>query len=145
MWVPTMGKSRKPQRTWVHSPAKEPAVTVSDALKAEVERKANELIETTLKAKYVETPPKDPKFNYVIGLSAKWHGRYFYFVATYACPGPNAISPTFEVNFARLEHTAMGRFNLAYMRHTGKWHELFTGQTLDECLASIRDDPWFQP
>ena len=41
-------------------------------------------------------------------------------------------------------HTT-GWFNLAYMRHTGKWHELFTGQTLDECLASIRDDPWFQP
>ena len=140
-----MGKSRKPQRTWAYSPAGDPGAKVSDAHKAEVERKANELIETTLKAKYVETPPKDPKFNYVIALSTKWHGRYFYLVATYACPGPNAISPTFEVNFARLEHTAMGRFSLAYMRHTEKWHELFTGQTLDECLASIRDDPWFQP
>jgi len=73
------------------------------------------------------------------------HGRYFYFVATYACPGPNAISPTFEVNFARLEHTALGRFNLAHMRHTGKWHELFAGLTLDECLKAIKDDPWFQP
>ncbi len=39
----------------------------------------------------------------------------------------------------------MGRFNRAFLRHTGKWHELFAGQTLDECLASIRDDPWFQP
>ncbi len=140
-----MGKSRKPQRTWAYSPDKDPRTKISDALKVEIERKANHLIETSLKAKYVETPPKDPKFNYVIGLSTKWHSRYFYLVATYACPMPNAISPTFEVNFARLEHTATGRFNLAYMRHTGKWHELFTGQTLEECLASIRDDPWFQP
>ena len=140
-----MGKSRKPLRTGVYSPGQGAGTQVSDALKAEVERKANELIETSLKAKYIAPPPEELKFNYVIGLSTKWHSRYFYFLATYACPGPNAISPTFEVNFARLEHTGTGRFNLAYMRHTGKWHELFIGQTLDECLASIRDDPWFQP
>jgi hypothetical protein len=140
-----MGKSRKPQRTWVYSPAKDPRTKVSDALRGEVERKANELIDTALKAKYIEPPPKNPKFNYAIGLSTRWHGRYFYFVATYACPGPNAISPTFSVNFARLEHTATGRYNLAFMRHTGKWHELFSGQTLGECLTAIRDDPWFHP
>ena len=140
-----MSQSRKPQRMWVHSPSKQPSATMSDALKVEVERKANELIETALTPKHVLPPPKNPKFNYVTGLSTKWHGRYFYLVATYACPGPNAISPTFEVNFARLEYTALGRFNLAYMRHTGKWHELFAGLTLDECLKSIRDDPWFQP
>ena len=103
------------------------------------------MIETGLTPKHVLPPPENPEFNYVIGLSTKWHGRYFYLVATYACPGPNAISPTFEVNFARLEHTATGRYNLAYMRHTGKWHELFAGLTLDECLKSIKDDPWFQP
>ena len=66
---------------------------MSDTLKAEVERKANELIETALTPKYVQPPPKNPKFNYVIGLSTKWHGRYFYLLATYACPGPSAISP----------------------------------------------------
>ena len=143
--VPTTGKSRKPLRTWAYSPDKDPRAKVSDALKGEVERKANALIATALKAKYVASPPKDPQFNSVIGLSTKWHGRYYYLVATHACPGPNAISPTFEVNFARLEHAAMGPFNSAYMRHTGKWHQLFAGRTLDECLASIRNDPWFQP
>ena len=40
---------------------------------------------------------------------------------------------------------AKARFNLAYLRHTGKWHELFAGLTLDECLKSIQDDPWFTP
>jgi len=129
----------------VYTPGRDPRTKVSDALKAEVERKANALIETVLKPKHVEPPPKDPKFNYVIGLSTKWHGRFFYLVATYACPGPNALSPTFESPFARLEHTATGRFNLAFMRHTGKWHPLFAGLTLDECLDRIRNDPWFQP
>ncbi len=135
----------KQKKSWVYSSGLDPRTPVSDALKAEVERKANELIETALTPKYVQPPPKNPKFNYVTGLSTKWHGRYFYFVATYACPFPDAISPTFEVNFARLEHAALGRFNLAYLRHTGKWHQLFAGLTLNDCLKSVRDDPWFQP
>lgn len=137
--------AKKKPKTWVYSPARDPKAGVPDATRAEVERQANELIDTALTPKHVQLPPKNPEFNYVIGLSAKWHGRYFYFVATYACPGPNAVSPTFEVNFARLEYAATGRFNLAYLRHTGKWHELFAGLTLDECRTSVRDDPWFHP
>ena len=31
------------------------------------------------------------------------------------------------------------------MRHTGKWVEMYEGQTLEECLEEIRDDPWFIP
>lgn len=131
--------------TWVYTPSRDPRTKPSDALKAEVERKATALIETVLKPKHVQPPPKDPKFNYLIGLSTKWHGRFFYLVATYASPGPNAISPTFESPFARLEHTATGRFHLAFRRHTGKWHELFADLTLDECLERIREDAWFQP
>ena len=137
--------AKKKRMTWVYTPARDPKAVVSDATKAEVERAASGVIATALTAKHVGPPPDNSKYNYVTGLSTKWHGRYFYFVATYTCPGPNAASPTFQVNFARLEHTATGRFNLAYMRHTGKWHELFAGLTLDECLASVRDDPWFQP
>jgi hypothetical protein len=133
------------KKTWVYSPAPDPKPAVSAATKAEVERQAKELIETALIPKYLRPPPENPNYNYVTGLSTRWHGRYFYFVATYACPGPNALAPTFEVNFARMEYTATGRYNLAYMRHTEKWQELFVDLTLDECLKSIKDDQWFHP
>lgn len=135
---------RKP-KTWVYSPPKTPKVGVPDDLKAEVQRKANELIETVLKPRHVKRSPKNARFNYLIDLSTKWHGSYFYFTSTYACPSPNALSPTFEAKFARLEYAGDNRFNLAFMRHTGKWVELFTGLTLDECLKSVQDDPWFLP
>src|SRR6516225_5598538 len=120
---------KKPKKVLVYSPAADPRTKVSDALGAEVERRANELIEV-LKPKYIKPPPEKPKFNYLIGLGTKWHGRYFYFVGTYACPGPNALSPTFEMNFARLEHVGGGRFALAFLRHTGKWCPLLTGAGL---------------
>ena len=135
---------KKPQKTWVYSPAADPEAAVSDELKVEVERKANELLET-LRPKHIKPPPKKAAFNYVIELGTKWHGRYFYFVSTYACPGPNIISPTFETNFARLEHVGGQRLDLSFLRHTGKWWPLLRGATLDECLNSVRDDPWFQP
>ena len=90
---------------------------ITDALKVEVNRKANELIDTILTERYIR-PPISRVYNYVIKLSTKWHGRYFYLIATYACQGPNAIAPTFDVNFARLEYQATNQFNLAYMRHT---------------------------
>src|SRR5204862_1224178 len=112
-----MAKQRK---TWVYSPPKPSPAPVSESLKAEVERKANELVETVLKPKHVQPPPRDPKFNYVTAISTRWHGRYFYFVSTYACPGPHAVSPSFEAKFARLEHAGGARFNLSFPRHTGK-------------------------
>jgi hypothetical protein len=136
--------AKRPRKTWVYSPANDPRAEVSDELKAEVERKANELL-ALLRPKSIKPPPVEPRVNYLTGLGTKWHGRYFYLVATYACPGPNALSPTFETNFARLEHLGGGRFTLSFMRHTGKWWPLHSGVGLDECLTAVRDDPWFEP
>ena len=111
----------KPRKAWQISPAKTPKPPLPDSLKAEVEAKATALIENVLKPKYVLPPPKDGQFNYIIDIGAKWYRNYFYFTSTYACPGPNALSPTFEAKFARMEHLGGGRFALYFMRHTGEW------------------------
>ena len=102
------------------------------------------LIDTELKPKHVKPPPEEACFNFLTDITLKWHGSTLFLVAVYACPGPNAISPSFEDRFARLRPAGGGRFDLSFMRHTGQWVELYQGQTLDECLESIRDDPWFQ-
>ncbi|NIL97983.1 MAG: hypothetical protein GTO53_09540 [Planctomycetales bacterium] len=130
-------------RTWVLTPKTKPTSQVPDTLKADVERKAKKLVETLLKPKYIKPPPKSPEFNYIIDIWTKWHRHYFYFGATYASPGPTAISPTFESKFARLEFVGGRRFNLSYMRHTGRWFELFSRLTLDECLQRVGDDGYF--
>jgi hypothetical protein len=38
-----------------------------------------------------------------------------------------------------------GKFNLAYMRHTGKWREVYQGLTVNACLEAIREEGIFQP
>jgi len=49
------------------------------------------------------------------------------------------------VRFARLEYAGEEKFNMAYMRHTGQWWEIFQDLTLDECIDEIRTNPLFQP
>ncbi len=136
---------KKPQRRWVYAPRKPMPPPVPEALKVEVQAKADELIETQLKPRFIEPPPEDRRWNYIIDIWARWHRSFFHFASTYASPGPNALSPTFESPFARMEHVGDGKFNLAYMRHTGKWWEVHQGCTLDQCLKTIREDSTFQP
>jgi hypothetical protein len=143
--VTTVAKKKQAKR-WVYSPSSKAAGTNLDmAAKAQVEAKVRELIDTDLKPKHVKPPPEDARFNYITDIRLKWHGSTLFLVAVYACPGPNAISPTFEERFARLRPAGRDLFDLSFMRHTGQWVELFQGQALDECLREIRDDPWFIP
>lgn len=135
--------AKKNHMTWMVRPARAKKSAISESLKAQVDANAQELVESVLKPRFIQ-PPKKPRFNYIIDVAATWHGSSLYFVSTYACPGPTAISPTFEAKFARMEFVGSSKFNLSFMRHTGKWAVLFTGISLDECLDAIRDDPWFQ-
>ena len=137
---------KKQQRGWVYSPSTKAAGTALDAgTKAQVEAKVKEVIDKELKPKHVKPPPEDAQFNYVTDIICKWHGSTLFLISVYACPGPNAISPTFEDRFARLRPAGAGLFDLSFMRHTGQWVEMFQGQTLDACLRQIEDDPLFIP
>jgi hypothetical protein len=137
--------AKKKHKMWIYSPKKTAPPQVPDTIKAEVETGAKELVESYLKPTFIKPPPKDARWNYIIDIFTKWHGGFFYFCSTYACPGPNAISPTFESRFARMEYVGGRKFNLAYMRHTDKWWEVYRGLTADECLRLIRDEAIFQP
>ncbi len=136
--------ARSPKR-WIYSPRKPRPPKVPGHLKQRVTRAATELIEKILKPTNIKPPPKDMQWNYLVDICAKWHGSYFYFCATYNSPGPYAISPSFELKFTRMEYKGGDRFALAYMRHTGRWVEVYDGLSLNKCMEAIQDDPWFQP
>ena len=110
-----------------------------------VESKAKELVENVLKLKHVLPPATDQQFNYITDIEAKWYRNYFYFISTYACPGPNALSPTFESKFARMEYLGDGKFALYFMRHNGEWVGIFDALSVEESMKAIQDDSWFAP
>jgi len=135
----------KKRKKWVPSPPRVPKPKVPDGVKASAELKATELVEAVLKPNYIKPPPDEEHFNYAVDIYTKWYRNYFYFCAKYCCPAPNAQSPYFETNFARMEYVGgAARFNLSFMRHTGQWVEIYQSLSLDECLKAIRHDPWFQ-
>ena len=134
----------KPREPWNIRPAKKKA-PVTASVKTEVETKAKDLIENVLKPKHVLPPKKGEQFNYITDIGSKWYRNYFYFFSTYACPGPNALSPTFESKFARMEHLGNAKFTLYFMRHTGEWVGLYDALSVDECMKAIQDDQWFVP
>lgn len=137
----TKGKERGRQWTW--APAKPKAVPQS--LKDDLTAKAGELVERHLKPVHVKPPPKNTQWNYIVDIFTKWQGRYFYFMAKYACPGPNAILPFFEVGFVRMEYLSCGNFNMAYMRHTGQWWQIRDDVPMEEALQVVCNESIFQP
>jgi hypothetical protein len=133
----------RPREPWNIRPARKPA-SVTASLKAEVETKANDLIVNVLKPRHVKPPKKGEHFNYITDIGAKWFRNNFYFISIYACPSPNALAPSFEAKFARMEPLGNGTFALYAMRYTGKeWVGVFDALTVDECMRTIQDDPWF--
>src|SRR5579884_4212007 len=106
---------------WAMYPRKTSSSPLPETLKAEVTTKANELIETVLKSRYVKEPPENPQFNYAVDVYGKWFRKAFYFCAVYRVADPQASEPSFEVNVARMQYAGDRRFHLSYMRHTGQW------------------------
>ena len=135
----------RPRKAWTCSPGKKPKVSLPGTLKDEVDTRAKELIEKVLKPKHLQPPPKGHRLNYITDITTNWLGSKLYFISVYACPGPNAFSPSFETKFARMDYVGDGKFCVSFMRHTGKWVELYEALTVDECVKAIKDDPWFVP
>ena len=106
---------------------------------------ANKLVIEHYRPNYIKPPPSAARGNYIVDFSTRWNGAYLRFIAKYACPGPNAISPFFEIPFARLGYFRRDVWNLWARRHNDQWMELDHNLTLQQCFDRMREDPWFQP
>lgn len=127
------------------NPLRSAKLKLSETFKREVQEKAQELIESFLKANFIKPPPENTEWNYIVDIYSKWYGSYFYLCAKYRCPAPNCIAEFFETKFARMEHLVSGKFNLSFMRHTGQWVETEDGLSIEECLHRIRSDSLYHP
>jgi len=133
------------RKAWMVSPGKKPKSSLPDSIKNELEAKATDLIVNVLKPKHVQPPPQEEQFNYIIDIGTKWYRNYFYFFSIYACPGPNALAPTFESKFARMEYIGAAKFALYFIRHTGEWVGIYDALSVEENMKALQDDDWFMP
>jgi hypothetical protein len=93
----------------------------------------------------VEAAPQNPEYPFLIDVLTRWRGRYFYFVALYRDPRPEAIVPTFEMPFARLTHVATGRFVVSYRHHTGKFFSIGPDVELPDAIDMLKGIPVLSP
>lgn len=131
MWMPATKRASRPK--------------VPDVTKTAVKVQADQWVESQLKPNHIQPPPEGHDFNYLVDIFTKWHGSFFYFCGTYHCPSPKAISPSFEQKFARMAYNGDNTYTLAYMRHTGQWHEVFYDLSAQECFELIASNPIFLP
>jgi len=128
----------------MYRPKKIPKTKIPDLIKEEISGQGRKLVEE-LRMAHIKPPSEDNDFSYITDIYLKWHGSSLSFCAQYCCRALNCISPSFERKFARMEYAGNRCFNLSYMRHTGKWQEIYPGLSAVECLESIRTEPHFMP
>ena len=62
----------KQRKAWVFDTAKRAKASLPGTLKDEVDTRAGELIEKTLKPRHIKPPPEGSQFNYITDIKAKW-------------------------------------------------------------------------
>ena len=138
-------KMTRNSKKWAPSSSRQTKPKVSDSIKSLLKEKADEIVENVIKPNHISPPPTDHDFNYLVDIYTKWYRNYFYFCSKYNCPSPNAISPSFEVKYARMEYVGNDKFNVSYMRHTEKWGEIYQEISMLESLKVIAEEPYFAP
>jgi hypothetical protein len=83
-------------------------------------------------------------FNYVVAVFGEWRGRSYYLCARYRT-SRGTPEDEFVVRATRLAYTDLGRFDLAYFRHTNRWQPVYSGLTVSECFETIEREEVFWP
>jgi hypothetical protein len=118
--------------------------SVPAALRQQVDRWA----ETWLTAQFsplLELRARDPgPFNYPIDVFSEWRGKAFYLCTRFRARS-RPPEDDFVVRHARMTMTGLGRFDLAYFRHTDRWFTVYCGLTATDCFREIEGNEIFWP
>ncbi|QCI65272.1 hypothetical protein [Phreatobacter stygius] len=85
------------------------------------------------------------EFNYCVDIFGKWAGGRYRFIQLYRSGFVENLGDEFEAPFARLDYMGPGRFDIQWMRHTGKWWPLYAGLSLSRALAALESDELLHP
>ena len=117
---------------------------ISDREKAAVVRACQHHIEAFLKPRFLHEV-RPTKFNYPVDILGRCRGSTYSFLQRYRSGYPQNLGEEFDAPFARLDWTSPDRFNLMWHRHTGKWHRLHQGLSLERAMATLKADGLLHP
>jgi hypothetical protein len=85
----------------------------------------------------------NPDFGYVSGFSYKWSRDSLYLEQTVKYDSKDALAKEKVFKLGRIDFYVDNSCGLSYMRHTGKWHLICSGETIEYCLDLVENDPIF--
>jgi hypothetical protein len=129
-------------RGWV--PSAPPRSSVSEAEKQRIVTACDAFIRDVLKPRF--QPRIVPtQFNYTIDIHGVWAGGRYRFVQRYRSGHVSNRGEEFDAPFARIDRVGPDRFDIYWMRHTGKWWRLYTRVTLSAALQILETDGILHP
>jgi hypothetical protein len=116
----------------------------SDQLKRQIDRWADTWLTATFAATLRHRARDPGPYAYPVAVFCEWRGRQFYLNVRYrANARPGAEELVFR--HTRMTLTGFGRFDLAYFRHTQRWHTTHRGLTAAQCFRQIEANEAFWP
>jgi hypothetical protein len=88
---------------------------------------------------------KPTQWNYPVDIRGAWAGGRYRFVQRYRSGMEHNRGEEFDAPFARIDRMGPDRFDIYWMRHTGKWWPLYRGVTLAKALQILEDDGVLHP
>jgi hypothetical protein len=85
------------------------------------------------------------EWNYVIDIRGTWAAGRYRFTQRYRSGMEHNRGEEFDAPFARIDRIGPDRFDIYWMRHTGKWWRLHVGVTLAEALRILETDGVLHP
>jgi hypothetical protein len=85
------------------------------------------------------------EWNYVIDIHGAWTAGRYRFMQRYRSGMAHNRGEEFDAPFARIDRMGRDRFDIYWMRHTGKWWRLYAGVTLAEALRILETDGVLHP
>ncbi len=85
------------------------------------------------------------EWNYVVDIHGAWMAGRYRFMQRYRSGMEHCLGEEFDAPFARIDRMGLDRFDIYWMRHTGKWWRLHVGVTLAEALHILETDGILHP
>ena len=133
----------QPKR-WVRISRSERPAAVGEAEKRAIIVACETFICEVLKPRFLpEVRPTE--WNYVVDIFGSWAAGRYRFMQRYRSGMEHNRGEEFDSPFARLDRVGRDRFDVYWMRHTGKWWQLYIGASLGEALHILETDNVLHP
>jgi hypothetical protein len=132
------------RKQWIRTRRTDRPAAIDDLEKQSIIKACETFIRDVLKPRFLPEI-RATEWNYVIDIGGSWAAGRYRFMQRYRSGMKHNCGEEFDAPFARIDRMARDRFDIYWMRHTGKWWRLYTDVPLAEALRILETDGHLHP